>query len=144
MNDLYEVTWEKGSKYCHIDGIESTPEFLIQLCGYDNEWDYYDDNFIINGECIYTDSTNLFEILSLLGEYYEPIEPYDMIVNKGYGTESHHAREELNNCLVIHDADRLKEVTIKPMKAFKEDYPNYNHEAYLKIWNSINYYYENN
>jgi hypothetical protein len=142
MKDLYEVTWQEGANYCFIDGVELSPEHAIKLCGYEGEWDCYDDDFKLNGQCLYTDITNLYEIVKLFGEYHEPIKEYDMIANKGYGRESHYEQQKLNNCLVIHDAERLKDIVIKPMGAFKEDYPNYNHEAYLKIMDSLDYYYK--
>jgi hypothetical protein len=140
---LYKVTFTDGEPYCRFDGILATPEHMEKLCGYCVEWSYYDDNFILDDQHLYTDETNIYKILEIFGEYKECTEEYDMISNKGYGQDSHYARKQLDDSFVILNASYLKEITIKSMSKFKEDYPFYNHEEYLKIQNSLDFFYDN-
>ena len=143
INKLYTIEFLDEEPFCRLDGVLLTDEYLELLCGCDCEMDFYSENIILIGKFLYTDSKNIGEILSALGEYHEPIEEYDIISSQGLGMEQHSYREKLNDCLVIHKFSDVRNIELKTMQEFYKNYPNFNYLEYKKIMDSLDSYYKN-
>ena len=141
-NKLYNIEFIDGEDVCRLGGVLLTNEYVNELCGMEDEIDYYSKDVILVGGVLYTNSKTIGEILLALGEYYEPIEKYDMISSKGYGMQSHSAREELNDSIVISNFSDIKDIEIKSIKDFHKEYPNFNYTEYRKIMDSLDNYYK--
>lgn len=142
IEELYKIEFIDGEEVCRLDSILLTDEYFNELCGIDTQIDYYSKNVILICDILYTNSKTIGEILLALGEYYEPIEKYDMISSKGYGMQSHYARERLNDSIVISNFTDIKDIEIKSINDFHLEYPDFNYEEYTKIMNSLDYYYK--
>lgn len=141
MLEINRVKFIEGEPYCRFDGILMTPEAMMELYGYDGEFDIINEDTIIVDGTIYTNK-NLGEILKLLGEVHYEIEKYDPILSQDRGFVMYCAEEKLNNSVVIplYIVTNLK--WIKPFKDYKTDYPNLNIEKYKDFINCLDEYYK--
>lgn len=113
------IEFKEDEPYCRMNGVLMSPENYMDLFGV--EWqveENLDGTIIICGNTVYTDKP-ISEIVLFLGEVRD---------------------NGLTVSLPICDIELLD--SIKPLKQFKEDYPNFNREKYDAFYDELDKYYE--
>ncbi len=132
----------RNEEWCRWNGTLMSPENCKKLFGTEYEI-FVEDGFIDDGETIYTDLP-IGEILLKFGEIHEKPEPYDPVLNLNSVTAIHQfSWEESLAGKIVFDVNFIKNLTIKPMKQFKKDYPKFNQELHDQFYAELDQYYEN-
>ena len=130
------IEFREGDKWCRWNGVLMNPKNHKKLFGVDFEMtcEYYD------GETFYTDEP-IGKILMIFGEKFDKPEPYDEILSNGYGWKDHCWEERLGGH-VMFSTEFIESLKVKPMKAFKKDYPKFNQEQHDAFYIELDKYYE--
>lgn len=132
----------RNEGWCRWNGTLMSPKNCKKLFGTEYEI-FVEDGFIDDGETIYTDMP-INEILLKFGEIHKAPEPYDPVLNLNSVTAIHqHSWEESLAGKIVFDVEFIKNLKIKPMKAFKKDYPKFNQELHDQFYDELDAYYEN-
>jgi hypothetical protein len=132
-----------GENWCRWNGTLMSPEKCIELFGIDGEiYSNEDETILEYDSTIYTDKP-ISEVILLLGEVHKADEPVDPILTQGYVNYSYEALDQKLDGKVILSMEDIKLLdNIKPLKEFKNDYPNFNKELYEKFYNELDEYFE--
>ena len=98
---------------------------------------------IIMSDHIYTDKTNMFEILEFIGVVHET-EDYDEIKSMGRGSTRDTVTRNLlgdSPSLVIQNVYSFKDIEIKPLSDFKKQFPDYNEHNYFLVMDGFDEFY---
>lgn len=132
-----------GENWCRWNGTLMSPEKCIELFGVDGEIETNDDEtIIIYEDTIYTNKL-ISEIILFLGEVHKADKPADPILTQGYVNYLYESLDQRLDGKVILSIENIRLLdNIKPLKEFKNDYPNFNKELYEKFYNELDEYFE--